>query len=114
MNENETPPIHILDAADKVACWMKQNGVEAVGAVALRKEDRMTASEVFARQQAAFRVPADSEIAMERLVDRFLSWTLPSSVCSDQCACEYGRSDRSGTNLLNAEETRLMIRHLFA
>ena len=49
---------------------------------------------------------------VSRLVDKFLSWPLPESVCSDQCACERGYPHRSGTNLLTATEAEQMIRHL--
>ena len=49
---------------------------------------------------------------VSRLVDKFLSWPLPESVCSDQCACERGYPHRSGTNLLTATEAEAMIKHL--
>lgn len=49
---------------------------------------------------------------VSRLVDKFLAWPLPESVCSDQCACERGYPHRSGTNLLTATEAEQMIRHL--
>lgn len=48
------------------------------------------------------------------LVDRFLSWPLPKTVCSDLCVSEaHYKFPRSGTNLLNADEARQMIEHLF-
>lgn len=49
------------------------------------------------------------------LVDRFLAWKLPASVCSDTCVTDrnYG-FPRSGTNLLDADEARQMVEHLFA
>ena len=49
------------------------------------------------------------------LVNKFLSWPLPQSVCSDSCVTNssYGYS-RIGTNLLNATEAEIMIRHLFS
>lgn len=49
---------------------------------------------------------------VSRLVDKFLAWPLPESVCSDQCAGERGYPHRSGTNLLTAAEAEQMIRHL--
>jgi len=49
---------------------------------------------------------------VSRLVDKFLAWPLPESVCSDQCACERGYPHRSGTNLLTATEAEAMIKHL--
>ena len=49
---------------------------------------------------------------VSRLVDKFLVWPLPESVCSDPCACERGYPHRSGTNLLTATEAEAMIKHL--
>jgi hypothetical protein len=49
---------------------------------------------------------------VSRLVDKFLSWPLPESVCSDRCALIRGYPHRSGTNLLTATEAEQMIRHL--
>lgn len=48
------------------------------------------------------------------LVDRFLSWPLPASVCADLCATIHGRTDRIGTNLLTAVEAEAMLRHVLA
>lgn len=47
------------------------------------------------------------------LVDRFLQWKLPASVCSDTCVSDrsYVHS-RSGTNLLDVNEARQMIEYL--
>lgn len=44
------------------------------------------------------------------MVNRFLRWPLPASVCSDLCVTEskYPHS-RSGTNLLTEDETRQML-----
>lgn len=49
---------------------------------------------------------------VSRLVDKFLAWPLPESVCSDPCACTQGYPHRTGTNLLSATEAEQMIRHL--
>jgi len=46
---------------------------------------------------------------MKKLVDRFLLWPLPVSVCSDLCVTFHGRTDRIGTNLLTAIEARAML-----
>lgn len=51
---------------------------------------------------------------IDKLVDRFLAWPLPDSVCSDPCASKSGYPHRSGTNLLTADEARQMFKHLFA
>ena len=50
---------------------------------------------------------------IDRLVNLFLAWPLPSSVCADLCTTnpEY-KFPRSGTNLLSAEEARQMIEYL--
>ena len=60
----------------------------------------------------------NSEI-IDVLVDRFLQWKLPDSVCSDLCVTdrEYAKrypGTRCGTNLLTADEARLMIEHIFS
>ena len=43
------------------------------------------------------------------MVDRFLTWPLPASVCSDPCATTQGYPHRAGTNLLTADEARAML-----
>lgn len=50
--------------------------------------------------------------SVDELVNRFLAWPLPESVCADRCATEHGYPHRSGTHLLNADEARQMIEHL--
>jgi len=47
------------------------------------------------------------------LVDKFLAWPLPNSVCADLCATKQGYPHRSGTTLLNATEAKQMVEHLF-
>jgi len=54
------------------------------------------------------------EKMMNELVNKFLSWPLPDSVCSDLCATQRGAPHRSGTTLLTATEARQMIEYLFA
>jgi hypothetical protein len=49
---------------------------------------------------------------MKTMVDRFLNWPLPASVCSDQCATMPGYPDRIGTNLLTATEAEQMLEHV--
>jgi hypothetical protein len=51
---------------------------------------------------------------VRRLVDRFLNWPLPESVCCDQCACTHGHTHRVGTNLLTADEAEQMLTHILA
>jgi len=55
--------------------------------------------------------PTQSNLA-DKLVNAFLAWPLPDSVCSDQCATEKGYPNRSGTNLLTAIEARQMFEYL--
>lgn len=52
------------------------------------------------------------EKAIPELVNRFLAWPLPESVCSDPCATERGYPHRSGTTLLTADEARQMLEHI--
>ena len=46
------------------------------------------------------------------LVNRFLAWPLPDEVCADSCASVQGYPGRSGTNLLNANQAKAMLRHV--
>lgn len=48
----------------------------------------------------------------DAMVNRFLTWPLPESVCSDLCATMRGAPHRSGTSLLSAEEARQMLEHV--
>ena len=62
----------------------------------------------------------DAPAVTTEMVDRFLSWPLPESVCSDGCVTErdyctkrgYPRGARSGTSLLTADEARQMLEHV--
>ena len=51
---------------------------------------------------------------LDKLVDRFLAWPLPDSVCSDLCATKQGYPHRSGTTLLSATEARQMLEYVLA
>lgn len=58
-------------------------------------------------------------MSIDDLVNRFLQWKLPDTVCADMCATdrEYAKrfpGTRCGTNLLSANETRQMIQYLLA
>lgn len=59
--------------------------------------------------------PADPAPDIDTLVDRFLAWPLPASVCSDLCVTQpHGNFAhlRAGTNLLTATEARQMFEYL--
>lgn len=66
-----------------------------------------------ARQEARLDPPVGREL-LTALVDAFLSWPLPDSVCSDGCVTERGAPHRTGTNLLTADEARQMFEHALA
>lgn len=55
---------------------------------------------------------APAERNIDVLVDRFLSWPLPESVCADGCATQRGYPHRTGTTLLTADEARQMLEYL--
>jgi hypothetical protein len=60
---------------------------------------------------AAADVARSQEIA--RMVNLFLAWPLPQTVCSDLCATDSAyKFPRSGTNLLTADEARQMFEHV--
>jgi hypothetical protein len=48
---------------------------------------------------------------IDRLVDRFLAWPLPPSVCPDGCVMDSSYPHRIGTHLLTAEEAKAMFIH---
>ena len=55
---------------------------------------------------------------IDEIVNAFLQWKLPDTVCSDLCATdrEYAKrypGMRCGTNLLTADEARQMVEHVF-
>jgi hypothetical protein len=52
---------------------------------------------------------------LDELVNRFLAWKLPQTVCADLCATDnkYPHS-RSGTNLLTETEARQMLEHVLS
>lgn len=53
-----------------------------------------------------------SKPMIAKMVDRFLAWSLPASVCSDACVVQRGYPHRIGTNLLTADEARQMLEHV--
>lgn len=55
---------------------------------------------------------ADINSAMAEIVNAFLRWPLPESVCSDRCATMSGTKHRSGTNLLTCPETVGMVQEV--
>lgn len=51
----------------------------------------------------------------DAMVDRFLGWPLPKSVCADLCATDpYYQHQRYGTSLLNVHEARAMLEYVLA
>lgn len=53
----------------------------------------------------------DEALDLDDMVNRFLRWPLPASVCSDTCVSDRNYPHgRSGTNLLTAQEARAMLR----
>jgi hypothetical protein len=56
-----------------------------------------------------------SKQMLDAMVDRFLAWPLPQSVCADLCATDSSyKFPRSGTNLLNVYEATSMLEHVTA
>jgi len=45
------------------------------------------------------------------MVERFLTWPVPVSVCADQCVTQKSVG-RTGTNLLTADEARQMLQYV--
>jgi hypothetical protein len=67
-------------------------------------------------EQLTLMVAADTIAARtavtDEMVNRFLSWPLPASVCSDLIVTQAGAPHRIGTNLLTATEARAMLEHV--
>ena len=51
------------------------------------------------------------QLRLKEMVDRFLAWPLPYSVCADGCATRQ-QAGRIGTNLLTADEAMTMLKHV--
>jgi hypothetical protein len=49
---------------------------------------------------------------IDAMVDRFLCWPLPTSVRVDLCCASSDGLNRTGTNLLTADEARQMLVHV--
>ena len=52
------------------------------------------------------------KIEIDKMVDLFLIWPLPKTVCPDQCALDRNFLHRTGTNLLTADEARQMFEYI--
>lgn len=56
-----------------------------------------------------------SEEEIKKLVDRFLAWEIPKTVCSDLCMNDPRYPyPRSGTCIMTADEAKQMIEYLLA
>jgi hypothetical protein len=92
-------------------CMMIWNRVNPLASQESRSEVLYTKADIEAACEivlAGFR----SKPMLDKMVDRFLSWPLPSSVCSDACVVQRGYPHRIGTNLLTADEARQMLEHV--
>ena len=73
-----------------------------------REQDRAEAAE---RERDALR-EGIAKVVTDEMVNRFLTWPLPDSVCVDMCATEPGCPHRIGTNLLTAIEAKQMLEYV--
>lgn len=54
-------------------------------------------------------------LTINEMVDRFLRWPLPKSVCSDLCVTDSKyQYPRFGTSLLSATEAKAMLEYVLA
>lgn len=74
--------------------------------------ERVVCVAIKAAQAAPVQPEPQADIA--EMVNRFLGWPLPLTVCSDLCATMQGIKHRSGTNLLNADEAKAMLEYVLA
>lgn len=82
------------------------SALESRSGVLYTKADMEAACEVVL---AGFR----SKPMLDKMVDRFLAWPLPFSVCADLVATKQSEG-RIGTNLLTAIEARQMLEHVLS
>jgi hypothetical protein len=73
---------------------------------------KMEAELTEANEQARLENSEAQPLEVDRLVDKFLSWPLPETVCTDLCATRHGDPHRCGTNLLTAAEAKQMLEYL--
>lgn len=95
-----------------------------IGACKDTREMRLEAEEIkrlLARASKGLRewwhapTPLSAELDIATMVDRFLAWPLPDSVCADRCASmpsDKCSMQRIGTNLLTAVEARQMLEYV--
>lgn len=77
---------------------------------------QLTAADVAAMQVVIDRLWGNKQRArIDALVDRFLAWPLPKSVCSDLSVTDRDcKFQRIGTNLLTADEARAMLEYVLS
>lgn len=79
---------------------------------AMKAETALVASRRNVPPQRTPAPPAEDPSDSAAMVNRFLTWPLPESVCSDPCATMQGYPQRTGTNLLTADEALAMLEHV--
>lgn len=97
--------------------WAAQSREAGMFANSLSDEFFLERAKLYSRMADAMlaeREKKTTTVSVDFLVNRFLSWPLPDSVCSDTCVCEKGYQNRTGTNLLTADEARQMFDYLLA
>jgi hypothetical protein len=114
---------------DQTLYDLKQLELGEIGRKLVALSDDNHTAQVIADAQMAIRISdgverlkAENELLrealsanVETLVERFLAWPLPQSVCSDACVTDHNyRHLRTGTNIMTAVEARQMIEHLLA
>jgi hypothetical protein len=57
---------------------------------------------------------AEAKSKIEAMVNVFLAWPLPSTVCPDRCVLDRDYPHRIGTNLLTAVEAKQMFEYVLA
>jgi hypothetical protein len=71
----------------------------------------MQAQQAWTAWQARAALDEAASQDIDTLVNRFLAWPLPRSVCSDACVSMPDYPHRCGTNLLTADEAKAMFQH---
>lgn len=92
--------------------WDKECFIDAADFIDAAEQANHKAGEFGGQVTLLEQCDCSEDEAIDRAVNRFLTWPLPDTVSADQCACLTGYQGRYGTNLMTAIEAREMLRHV--
>lgn len=104
--------VPIDEDGEEIARHIRTCDKHPMRAMELESDVRLTKLRDTVTAQAEEMARLREGLSMDTLVNRFLGWPLPDSVCSDMCATKQGVPHRSGTTLLSAVEAKQMLEHV--